>query len=174
MSLHTSPGCTIAGANEIGTLESNNCDTTVCINPQFLKRLSLILYRSISIQVVTCCPVRAQAMVPDSMLQTVVFMQLSGHPITLGSGSSQEEASQRILLLARQIRQHGVFHKPTSKAHALLTTILLITRLFSTLLSVVITVDPFGAATQPAASKLLPARILLQTIQVLSPMHTGA
>ena len=32
MSLHTSPGCTIAGANETGTLQSSDCDTSVNYN----------------------------------------------------------------------------------------------------------------------------------------------
>jgi hypothetical protein len=32
MSLHTSPGCTIRGTNETGTLQTNNCDTTVNFN----------------------------------------------------------------------------------------------------------------------------------------------
>ncbi|KAI9744151.1 MAG: hypothetical protein M1818_002303 [Claussenomyces sp. TS43310] len=32
MSLHTSPGCTDAGANEVGTLQTSNCDTSVNFN----------------------------------------------------------------------------------------------------------------------------------------------
>ena len=118
VTLHTSPGCTVAGADETGTLVSSDCGVCSASDSSDIVANSISRPEAATLDAQSL-PLRREAQDPASMPTEEGCMQWNGHPQPFGCGSSHVIQSRPRSIQELQTLALSESRRPISKVNAI-------------------------------------------------------